>query len=289
MRTADLRDFRAASTSRTRPWLLSVVVLVVLLAAAGAVVHFRGTWEVASTRLVETTHVTEELTDELRVLQISDFHSLPRAEQIDDVVALAKGARADLIALTGDLLNTHNRDLTSVERLLAGLQGAGAPVVAVDGNHDHWSSQQADLHALYRQYGVQLLVDEHFAYMGPWGRAIVVATDDHFSGHGDLTKAVEGAPDDAFRLLLTHSPGVMWQMEEHGIDYAMCGHTHGGQIRFPFLGAVYVPGGNFFPKYSKGEYQVGSSTLFIDSGVGVTGPNYRFLNQSQIVLHRFVS
>ncbi|HHT12692.1 MAG TPA: hypothetical protein GX013_05950 [Propionibacterium sp.] len=277
------------SEPRRRPLALLATVLVLLLVAGGAAFHVRGTWEVGHTKLVETVHVTPELTDEFRVLQVSDFHSLPRPEQVDQVVEIAVAARADLIALTGDLINTHNEDLSSVERLIAGLREAGAPVVAVDGNHEHWSAQQTDLHALYEQYGVTLMVDEHFAYLGPWGRAIVAATDDHFSGHGDLAAALDGAPEDAFRLLLTHSPDVVGKLEANGIDYAMCGHTHGGQIRLPFVGAIYAPGRNFFPEYSKGPYEMGEATLFIDSGVGVTGPKYRFLNQSQVVLHRFTS
>ena len=82
---------------------------------------------------------------------------------------------------------------------------------------------------------------------------------------------------------------MVGKLEANGIDYAMCGHTHGGQIRLPFVGAIYAPGRNFFPEYSKGPYEMGEATLFIDSGVGVTGPKYRFLNQSQVVLHRFTS
>lgn len=66
----------------------------------------------------------------------------------------------------------------------------------------------------------------------------------------------------------------------------MCGHTHGGQIRLPLIGALYQPGGDWFPKVSKGAYTDGDATLFVDSGVGVTGPPLRLFNQSQVTLHR---
>ena len=66
----------------------------------------------------------------------------------------------------------------------------------------------------------------------------------------------------------------------------MCGHTHGGQIRLPLIGALYQPGGDWFPKVSKGAYTDGDATLFVDSGAGVTGPPLRLLNQSQVTLHR---
>ena len=65
----------------------------------------------------------------------------------------------------------------------------------------------------------------------------------------------------------------------------LCGHTHGGQDGVPFIGEVYVPGQGILPKYSRCRYSAGRATLYIDSGIGVSGMKLRFLVQSQIVLH----
>lgn len=268
-----------------------MVLLIVALVASGVAFHVRGTWEVTTTRLVETVHLTPKLTDEFRVLQISDFHGVPRPHQVDAIVAMSAATQPDLVALTGDLINVgtrDDRDLVAVEGLLAGLRDIGVPVFAVDGNHEHASPMRSDLHALYEDYGAQLLDDEHLVYVGPWGRVVVAAADDYYTGNGDVAAAVAGAPENAFRLLLTHAPDVRDDLAANGIDYAIVGHTHGGQISLPVVGAV-ITGDGLFPEYDKGRFEIGTSTMFIDSGVGVAFPRYRFLNQSQIVLHRISS
>ncbi|SHI65771.1 hypothetical protein SAMN02745244_00777 [Tessaracoccus bendigoensis DSM 12906] len=255
----------------------------------GVLTVWRATWEVRHTKLNETTYASAELSGELRVLQITDFHNLPRAGQVDSIVDLARGAEPDLIALTGDLINTHNETLDPVRQLLDGLARIDAPRFYVDGNHDHWSSDQQALHALLDEYGVTVLVNESLIFDGDFGRVQLVGVDDYFSGHGDLARAVSGLPQEAFRLALTHSPDLLPVLDDAGVDYALCGHTHGGQVRLPLLGALYQPGGDWFPKISKGPYTEGGSTLYVDSGVGVTGPPFRLFNQSQVTLHRIGS
>lgn len=304
--TAPGRARRSLRVAARRPRRrLGLAVVVVFLLAGG--VWFRADWEVRNTRLVETTFATSELVGELRVLQVTDFHNVPRPAQVDQIVEVARGADPDLIALTGDLVNTSNDALDPVERLVAGLATIDAPRFYVDGNHDHWSRDQQDLHALLREYGVTILVNESLPFEGDFGRVQLVGVDDHYSGHADLATAVAGLAGDArggaagaagsggrdenrsdgvFRLVLTHSPGLLPELGDYGVDYAMCGHTHGGQIRLPLIGALYQPGGDWFPKVSKGAYTDGDATLFVDSGVGVTGPPLRLFNQSQVTLHR---
>lgn len=258
--------------------------LVVIVLVAGVLA--RGTWETRNTRLVETVFATDELASELRVVQLSDFHNITRPAQVRDIIELVRGADPDLIAITGDLLNTHNRTVDPVRRLLQGLAEIDAPTYFVEGNHDHWSPEGDRLTELLDRFAVTTLSNSHTTVEGDFGTVALVGVDDRHSGHDDLAAAVAGLPDEGFRLVLTHSPGSLPELEGHGIDYAMCGHTHGGQIRLPFIGAIYQPGGQWFPEVSKGTYTRGTATLFVDSGLGVTGPELRLFNQSQITLHR---
>lgn len=274
-----------ADRPRWRSFPRALTLVAVLLVLAGVTLT-RGVWEVHNTTTTETTFSTSELAAELRVVQLTDFHNIGRPAQVRDIVEQVRAAEPDLIALTGDLLNTSNRTLDPVRRLLAGLAELEAPRYFVDGNHDHWSADQAALHDLLETHGVTVLANSATVVEGEFGRVQLIGVDDYFSGHGDLPAAVAGLPADGFRLVLTHSPEIAPELSDNGVDYAMCGHTHGGQIRLPFIGAIYQPGGNWFPKISKGAYRFGDSTLFIDSGLGVTGPKLRLFNQSQLTLHR---
>ncbi|MFT3889821.1 MAG: metallophosphoesterase [Arachnia sp.] len=267
---------------RRRVWRGLAAGLALLLALAG-VAYARASWEVRNTVLNETAFATDELVGELRVVQLTDFHNIPRPEQIDQIVELVRGARPDLIALTGDMVNSPSDALDPVDHLLSGLAEIGAPMVHVDGNHDHPAT---GLHAVLAAHGVTVLANEAIPFEGAFGSVQLVGVDDYYSGHGDIEAAVAGLPDDGFRLVLTHSPGILPLLGEAGVDYAMCGHTHGGQVRLPLIGALYQAGGDYFPRVSKGIYRDEDATLYIDSGIGVSGPPYRFLNPSQVTLHR---
>ncbi len=115
----------------------------------------------------------------------------------------------------------------------------------------------------------------------------MIGTVDYYIGQGDLDAALAGTRPEAFRLVLTHSPDAAPALRGSAVDLAVCGHTHGGQIRFPIIGALYIPG-EWFPDYDKGWYDLAGVPLYVDSGVGTTGPRVRFLNQSQVTLFEVI-
>jgi predicted MPP superfamily phosphohydrolase len=78
---------------------------------------------------------------------------------------------------------------------------------------------------------------------------------------------------------------VINKIESNSVDLILSGHTHGGQVRFPLIGALVVPDQGFFPKFDKGAFNLGGNRhLYIDSGLGTSRLPVRFLNQSQISL-----
>ena len=269
-----------------KPWrrrLAWALVVTVCAAAAVAAEVYR---EVHTTRLVTETTVTDKLTGELRIMQLSDIHMRDDPAQLASIVTQVRDAGPHLIVIAGDTLNTRNETLDPLKELFSRLAELGIPMYAVLGNHDHWSRDLPQLVELYTRHGIKLIDNEHEVITGEFGSFILVGAGDAYTDHAHLDQALKGAPE-GFRFLLTHSPEILPQLEKADIDYAVCGHTHGGQVAMPFIGAIHVPGQGLFPKYSRGRYQVGKAALYIDSGVGVTGMDLRFLVQSQIVLHVF--
>ena len=269
-----------------KPWrrrLAWALVVTVCAAAAVAAEVYR---EVHTTRLVTETTVTDKLTGELRIMQLSDIHMRDDPAQLASIVTQVRDAGPHLIVIAGDTLNTRNETLDPLKELFSRLAELGIPMYAVLGNHDHWSRDLPQLVELYTRHGIKLIDNEHEVITGEFGSFTLVGAGDAYTDHAHLDQALKGAPG-GFRFLLTHSPEILPQLEKADIDYAVCGHTHGGQVAMPFIGAIYVPGQGLFPKYSRGRYQVGKAALYIDSGVGVTGMDLRFLVQSQIVLHVF--
>lgn len=263
-----------------------------LLAGVGLVVH-----DTAFTRLHQVDFVSEKVSPDrgLRVLQITDFHSLARTAQVDQVIRLAERAEPDVVAITGDLVTTTDADYGQVERLFAGLARTHRNIFLVWGNHDHWNATHTGttrLHELVVQYGIVLLNNTSLPLDGPWGSLEVIGTDDYFSSDGDLAAGLTGTRPAAFRLVLTHSPEAIPDLRGSAVDLAICGHTHGGQLRLPGIGAITVPGQGWWPQYDKGWFHLDdpaggpSVPLHIDSGVGTTGPPIRVFNQSQLTLYQ---
>ena len=101
-----------------------------------------------------------------------------------------------------------------------------------------------------------------------------------------IKSLLESDPDRAFTLLLYHSPDLMPEAVELGIDLYLCGHTHGGQIRLPLLGAV-LTSSDFWKRYEMGRYEEGKTTLYVSRGLGLEekgAPHARFLAPPEIIL-----
>jgi len=183
----------------------------------------------------------------------------------------------------------QNQQQPQVDNPQSGAQSGAQSGMAFDLSGLDFGELSKDLPQLvelYARHGIKLIDNEHEVITGKFGSFTLVGAGDAYTDHAHLDQALKGAPE-GFRFLLTHSPEILPQLEKADIDYAVCGHTHGGQVAMPFIGAIHVPGQGLFPKYSRGRYQVGKAALYIDSGVGVTGMDLRFLVQSQIVLHVF--
>ncbi len=86
------------------------------------------------------------------------------------------------------------------------------------------------------------------------------------------------------KFLLAHAPNIFSSAVQSKIYLVMAGHTHGGQVRLPFLGAIIVPGQGFFPELDYGLFSSGNTTMVINGGLGESVLPVRFFNRPEIVL-----
>jgi predicted MPP superfamily phosphohydrolase len=101
-----------------------------------------------------------------------------------------------------------------------------------------------------------------------------------------LRRLLANGPGDTFNVLLYHSPDLMPEAVELGVDLYLCGHTHGGQIRLPLFGAI-ITSSAFWKRYEMGRYEEGNTTLYVSRGLGLEGfgaPRARFLASPEIIL-----
>lgn len=223
--------------------------------------------------------------DGFRILQLSDIHvgDTIRRDYFQRIVTRAMSVPADLLVITGDLVDGTVEDL---RHDVAPITQLASPlgVFFITGNHEYYSGPLQWIDYL-RSLGIRVLLDEHVE-LEHAGAPIVLGgiTDEkayrQIPEHtADPVKAFEGARADALRILLAHQPASYPKAEGLGVHLQLSGHTHGGQI---------WPSGYLVPlqqHFVAGLHKVlGSTWLYISRGTGYWGPPMRVGSSSEITL-----
>jgi predicted MPP superfamily phosphohydrolase len=189
-------------------------------------------------------------------------HIRKRCEWLDQLCQALENESPDLVAITGDIV-TKGWTKEAVLQFLDALPAAPLGRAAVMGNWEHWSG--ADLETwqgICHSRDVELLNNRWIQR----DDLVIAGTDDWLSGSPDLDASLEDAPSDLPVLALTHSPGLFPEISKRRVHLVLSGHSHGGQVRIPFLGALWVPRGT--EDLVAGWYQENDAHLFVSRGVG---------------------
>jgi predicted MPP superfamily phosphohydrolase len=205
-----------------------------------------------------------------RIVQVSDVHHsrLVSLDEVRRVVALANGAGADLVALTGDYTTDLAKYVEPCAEVLGELKAAEG-VWAVLGNHDHRTGGALTREALRRR-GIEVLTNQNTELRRGADVLQLAGVDDWGWGKADFPRAMRGVDTSRPSLLLSHEPMALDVPETRGVSLILSGHTHGGQICLPFIGspAAYVWK---HLKYLRGRYESEGTQLYVSRGTGVIG------------------
>jgi predicted MPP superfamily phosphohydrolase len=153
-------------------------------------------------------------------------------------------------------------------------------IYAVLGNHDHWTDVQAVSDAI-REAGIQLMINESAMIERDGERLYIAGVDDIWENKQDLDAALSDIPTDSCVILLAHEPDYADTAATDGrIDLQLSGHSHGGQIRLPLIGAPVLP--VLAKHYDQGLYTIQDMKLYVNRGLGMLDPPVRFLCPSEI-------
>lgn len=204
---------------------------------------------------------------------VSDIHAgsnFVDQERIRRVVRILNAGQPDLIALLGDYV-TENRLAAPIpaEQTASWLGELRAPggVFAVLGNHDWWQDGPGITRSL-QGAGLRVLEGEFATTEVRGQRLWVLGVPDATTRGAFVEDALARAPRGAPVLALTHSPDIFPRVPEH-VRLTLAGHTHGGQVRFPLLGALVVPS-RYGQRYAQGHISEGNRHLYVTSGLGMS-------------------
>jgi predicted MPP superfamily phosphohydrolase len=223
----------------------------------------------------------------LRVLHLGDLHVERVTARERQLVALAASLQPDLVLFSGDLLNTsYVRDSEAWAACRWVLERLPAPLGVLLVSGSSASDPDDVLESLLDGLPVRWLRDERVT-LEHGGRSIdVVGVGCTHQPFLDREPLMELVRHDRFTILAYHPPDLAPDAAEAGVDLMLSGHTHGGQVRLPLVGAL-VTSSLYGKAFEMGRYELGGTTLYVTRGLGMEGsgaPRIRFLCPPEVVL-----
>jgi predicted MPP superfamily phosphohydrolase len=241
----------------------------------------------------------------LRILHLTDTHFHGRDETILKLLRRLAAEDFDLVFFTGDMID-NEAGLESLTEA-AGLFRPRIGALAVLAGHDYMDYSSArprmahtlglktrtppspnpveEVRRRMREQGVQLLEDSHVLLDSPDGaRLAVVGLPDAYVFEPDYEAAWRGLPDGVPVIVIAHSPDVLPEVAARGAALAFFGHTHGGQVRLPLIGAV-VTHTRLPRRLARGLFRTGGTVFAVNTGAGTsTATHVRLLCRPEVIV-----
>lgn len=218
----------------------------------------------------------------VRLLQVSDLHISKYDHYFEKVARQVYDLKPDVILLTGDYLEEER----NIRGVLSFLKELKAPhgIFAVQGNWEYWSRLEGEnLRRHFKGAGVTLLINER-ADLDINGHSLSIYGLDYPSSIDNLNRLQSDVDPQRFNLLLSHVPAFAHEKLDSSFNLILSGHTHGGQVRLPYLPPFYLP--RYSGRFVSGLYHVSQHRipLYVSRGVGTSILPLRLLCRPEIGL-----
>ena len=264
----------------------AILVALIIWIAWGNTALELNTYTISSSKLPQSF-------DGYRIAHVSDLHNAEMGKDNEKLLAMLRDAEPDMIAITGDLIDSRNTD---IEVALQFVQEAVkiAPCYYVTGNHEARVNEYGELKAGMQAAGVTVLEDARTEISLEGDTITLFGVNDpsyqtdYLFGDSETvmdTKLEELHTDnDGFTILLSHRPELFDTYVDHDIDLVLSGHAHGGQFRLPFIGGLVAPNQGLFPEYDAGLYTEENTNMFVSRGIGNSILPFRINNRPEVII-----
>jgi hypothetical protein len=226
--------------------------------------------------------------DGLKIAVLSDIHaggSFINDKKLHTIVDRTNALHPELIVILGDYMSSNGWTSKRVEPELIGaaLKDFNAPLgtYSVLGNHDWWYKGDK-VRAGLEQNGIKVLEDEVLAIEACGVPLYLVGLADLWTRPQHVEQTIAKVPEGQTMIALTHNPDIFPNLPER-VPLLLAGHTHGGQVRFPFIGSV-VQTTRYGQLYERGHVFQNNHHLFVTTGIGTSIMPVRFGVTPEIVL-----
>jgi predicted MPP superfamily phosphohydrolase len=219
--------------------------------------------------------------DPVRLLLVSDIHTgvFLKPQILAQIILSLMELKPDLVTIAGDIVSGHSSEVKVYLDALSPLSRAPLGAWYCHGNHDYFGGDPQEIREDLGSIGITTLKNESVTLGHGGGQFVLGAIDDLILGKPDWQRLVsrDGAP----HLLLAHNPDHFYEAAARGIPLTVSGHTHGGQIRFPY-GSPIIRQSKFC--LDEGVFSFGSSLLVVSRGLGAVGLPWRWGADPEAIL-----
>ncbi|RKD30018.1 metallophosphoesterase [Thermohalobacter berrensis] len=228
-----------------------------------------------------------------KIVHLSDLHNKRFGNNQKKLVKAIKEINPDFIVFTGDSVDSRLYNEKPALTLLSQILEI-APVYYVTGNHEWKSGRYYTLKEKIKELGVKIL-DNKFSKLQKGNDYIYImgiSDPQRYSKKtryqlfkNKLINITNKIDEDKYKILLCHRPELLPLYTSQNINLVFTGHAHGGQIRLPIIGGVFVPNQGFFPKYTSGIYNEDKTKMVVSRGLGNSSiAPQRLFNRPEIIV-----
>ncbi len=245
-------------------------------------------YETHSIEVTKHTVESKDLPKELHgftILHITDLHSKSFGKHNHHLLSLIKSMDFQCIAITGDLLGDrfylYKNNFSTSLHLMSELKGM-APVFYVPGNHEQCIEYETFKQELLK-IGIHVLSNSNEPVYSNGATMYICGVEKSITTPYDVEKAMEGIALGSITILLSHEPSILHKASEYAVTMILAGHTHGGQIRLPFIKSIFQKH-NHYKRYASGWFTDQKTCMYVCRGLGNSGLPFRFRCKPEIAL-----
>ena len=278
-------------TAKKKKFIFPAVVAIVLVALVIGIAWGNTALEL-NTHTISSSKLPQSF-DGYRIAHVSDLHNTEMGKNNEKLLAMLRDADPDMIAITGDLIDSRNTDIEVALKFVREAVKI-APCYYVTGNHEARVNEYGELKAGMETAGVTVLEDVRTEISMEGATITLIGVNDpsyqtdYLFGDSEtvLNTKLEKlhTENGEFTVLLSHRPELFDTYADHGLDLVLSGHAHGGQFRLPFFGGLVAPNQGFFPEYDAGIYTEGNTNMLVSRGIGNSILPFRINNRPEVIL-----
>lgn len=230
--------------------------------------------------------IQDEALKGLKFVFVSDFHiKFYEKNRLKKILDMINSENPDLVLSTGDFFsgyrNISTMSLDKIAYELGNIKTRYGFYTSL-GNHDYYRDNNKVTQTL-SNYGIMTLSNNNTFVQTEDKGFFIAGVEDLKTGRPDVKKALKGI--NGAVILLTHSPDVFEDVPD-SVNLTLAGHLHGGQVRIPFIGAIFCPS-KFGTKYACGYFEENNKKMYVTTGIGTSKLPIRFLCIPEIVVIDF--